>query len=247
MKRIVWLATMAACALVCLTAFAGEVLAAQSSSILPEAAKIPAWVPLLATLVAATRTYYSDNTPRWTTLEAKWRKAIIVGLAAVGTMLEQLTNGSATLSSAILTFALLGVPPFVQELLKALGSYSAGTGTSGGASSGTGIRPPAGESMKLAGTLAMHENGRPYWFKPAAVGVALGFCVLMLGACSWFRSNGCQVLRVASDLCNEIIIILPDGTEERVPTSALKGLVMEARAVRVAGMKAGAPDAGADQ
>ena len=101
--------------------------------------------------------------------------------------------------------------------------------------------------MKLAGTIAVQENGRPYWFKPAAVGVALGFCVLALGACSWFKTSGCQVMHVAADLCDEVVIILPDGTQERVPLSAVKGLVMQAQAARMAAAaKTGAADAGTD-
>lgn len=247
MKRTVWLATMAACALFCLTAFAGDVIAAQSSSILPEPPKIVWWAPLLGTLVAASRTYFSDNTVRWPVLLAGWRLALVAGLAAVGTLIEQLTNG-ASLKTALFTFAMLGVPSIVQEVLKIFGSKaSPGAGSVSGAASGTGIRPPAGESMKLAGTVAVHDNGRRYWFKPAAVGVAVGFCALAFIGCA-AKPFVCPILKIAADACDSVVIVLPDGSEERVPTAAIVGVAQSARAARLAGTaQPGAVDAGADR
>ena len=55
----------------------------------------------------------------------------------------------------------------------------------------------------------------------------------------------CPALRIAADACETIIVVLPDGSEERIPKSAVVGMAMQARAARMSGAKS-LSDAGAE-
>lgn len=256
MKRIVLaLPVAAAVVFFCLPVEAFDAVAAQVTKVLPEppdAIQVHWSLPLLGVLIAAFRTAFSNDTVKLPTKAAGWRSTMVVILTVFGTFVEQLVGGY-NLKAAFFTLLMLGLPSIAQEILKKLAGASKASGGGGSGEAifdapptSTSLRPPPGVySTKLAATIAVHENGRPYWYRPAAAGMALGFCLLVSG-CAWFKSSGCQVLRVAADLCDDIVIILPDGTEERVPKRDVEGLVKQTRAARIAGA-ARAADAGADQ
>ena len=190
---------MATCVLFGATAFGAD-----APPIPTVPVNVPWWVPLLATIVAAARTYYSDNTPRWTTLEAKWRAAIVVGLAAVGTLLQQLISGT-DIKTAVITFALLGVPSIVQEILKAAGTVpTAGSGggavtpiAAADAAPKTSIRPPGGYSAKLVPVLASAML--------VAVPTSLAF-------------SGCAFLNTAKDVTHATANTIIEACDEATST-----------------------------
>jgi hypothetical protein len=234
MKKIVWaLTVVAAWVFFALPAFAGD----DAPKVLPDpdAVNVHWSLPLIGVLIAAFRTAFSSDTVKFPWEWAgRWRAAAVAILAAAGTLVEQVIGGF-ELKAAALTFVMLGLPSIVQEVLKALlGAGKSSGGGTASASSGMlppsfGDRPPPGYSTKL---------------KPAAVGVAIGFCALLLFGCGAGKVV-CPILDVASELCPLIAVRLPDGTTEMVPASAVRGMAMQARAARIAG--ASASDAGADQ
>ena len=93
--------------------------------------------------------------------------------------------------------------------------------------------------------LSFEPDARRFWLRyPAAVGVAIGLCVVALGGCA-AKPYICPIIETAGELCNFLVVRLPDGSTETVPKSAIIGMAMSARAARVSGAKVG--DAGADQ
>jgi hypothetical protein len=248
MKRIVWaLPVMAAMVLFCFSAFGGDVLAAQSSTILPEPPDPVEthWILGLFLVVnAAVRTGLSSDTVKLPTKAAPWRTAIVAILSALGAFLEGLQNGFA-LKSVVLTFLMLNLPTIVQEVLKVVfgAGPSAGSGT--GAPGGTGIRPPPGYSQPMSADagFVFAKEGRPY-FTSAAVGLAIGFCALALSGCA-AKGMVCPIIETAAELCPYLVVRLPDGSTETVPREAIMGVAQQARAMRTAGAKAS--DAGLDQ
>jgi hypothetical protein len=219
MKRFVLaLPVLAATVLFCLTAFAGD---AATAGILPEPVQAHWLVAIMAVIVPALRTGLSNDTVKLPTAAAKWRMVMIGILAAATTFFDGLMNGFA-LNTALLAFLVSGLPSIVQEILKVVFGSSQNPPAAGTGSSRTAMFPPVAMLM-----------------------VALS---LALGGCSWFKSNGCQLIRTTADICDTVVIILPDGSEERVPKDAIVGMAMSARATRVSGaMKASVPDAGADR
>ena len=79
-------------------------------------------------------------------------------------------------------------------------------------------------------------------FPPAIIG-AMALLALTIAGCA-AKGLVCPALRIAADACETIIVVLPDGSEERIPKSAVVGMAMQARAARISGAKAS--DAGAE-
>ena len=205
----------AAWVLYCLPAWAQE-LAAQTAKILPEpdVLKVPWWMPLVGVLIAAFRTFFSDSTRELPTIAAKWRTSLVALLAFVGTFIEQIVGG-VDMRTAALTFVMLGVPSIVQEILKALFSGPKNAGGGGGSASSddasgpkTSMRPPPAYSTKLegdwGGAVAM-STVRALRCKvirtPAAVGVAIGLCVLALPGCATLK----EVPKTVRDVSTEVL------------------------------------------
>jgi hypothetical protein len=234
MKKIGWALPLAvAYVLTCALAFAGE--AAKAAGILPEPVETHWLIALMVVVIPAVRTGLSNDTVKLPTAAAPWRAAIVAILAGAATLFDQLMNGF-ELNTAALAFLTLSLPSIVQEVLKVVfgGSKNAGGGSSSSSVSESGpkmsMRPPPGYSTKM---------------QPAAVGVAIGFCALVLAGCGAGKFV-CPVLETAAELCPLIAVRLPDGTTEMVPAEAIAGMARQARAARLAGA-AKASDAGVDQ
>lgn len=127
MKRFALaLPVVAAWALFCLPALAGD--AAATASILPEPVKAHWVAGLFLVICAAVRTGLSNDTIHLPTVAAPWRAVIVAGVAALGAGLEG-WNSNLPFSSIMLTFVALGLPPIVQEILKVVfGAKNAGGG-----------------------------------------------------------------------------------------------------------------------
>lgn len=88
------------------------------------------------------------------------------------------------------------------------------------------------------------EKSKPVgaMFPPVAM---LMVAALAIGGCA-AKPYICPIIETASELCQFLVVRLPDGSTEIVPKSAVVGMAMNARAARVAGAAQGATDAGAD-
>lgn len=244
MKRIVLGAAIwAALVLLCLTAFAGDAAPA-TANLASELGKHWA-VTLMAGVIPVIRTVLSDDTVKLPVWAAKHRVYLISLLGLVATAAEQITNGL-SLGTAFLAFVVSAAPALIQELVKHLAGDNGKPSSSSGAGSGGGIRPPAGNPTMMSGDISTaFAVPRVYGKIGAPLLVVVGALALLAFGCA-AKGLVCPTLKLLSDSCDKVIIMLPDGTSEVVSKDAIVGMAMSARAARVAGAAQGAPDAGAD-
>jgi len=86
------------------------------------------------------------------------------------------------------------------------------------------------------------KSVRPPMFPPALM---LVLAIGVMGCAA--KPYICPIIETAGELCNFLVVRLPDGSTEQVPKSAVIGMAMSARAARFEAAKAGASDAGADR
>ncbi|HMJ52096.1 MAG TPA: hypothetical protein VK540_08465 [Polyangiaceae bacterium] len=244
MKRFALaLPVVAALALFCLPAWAADV----APDALPKnMVGNHLWVTLAAGVLPVLVKFFGNETVKLPYWAAKLRVAAVLVLGGIATVLDQAQNGI-DISSAITAAVATTVPALLIELLQ---KFFAGGDVGPKSMRPPAMfpppkeRPPPGYSSPMA-RLSFEPDARRFWLRyPAAVGVAIGVCALVISGCA-AKNIACPILRLAADACEEIVIILPDGSEERVPKSAIAGVAMSARAARVSGAKAG--DAGADR
>jgi hypothetical protein len=229
MKRfIVALAACAASVLFGLTAFANDA----TSPELSQQVANHVWLTLIAGFLPPVIKALNEGTLNIKTMPARFRLLLIGVLSAVATSIEMVVNG-ASVANAITAFAVAAGPSLLIEAVHAKwggwkGAVVAETKSADGEPGPKVITvpPPPRHSVN----------------PPPMVVVA----ILSLAVC-YACGAVCPTIKLASDVCPLIMVELPDGTKEAVPSEELKPLVMAAKAKRLSAAARVTSDAGADQ
>ena len=225
MKRIGWSLPLAAAWVM----FCGVAGAAEAPA-LPTEVGNHVWLVVIAGILPPIIKALNESTLNLPTLPVRVRLLLIAALSGVATSLDMLVNG-AGVANAIAAFAIAAGPSLLIEAVHAKwGGWKGATVTEGPKSSDGGPGP------KIISVPPPRKSVSP---PPLAMMVAVAFAG---GAILFACGKVCPIIKVASDVCPIIMVELPDGTMEPVPTKHIEGLAVQSAASR----RGSARDAGAE-